>query len=273
MKPLPPEDYQEPACPFTPPPSRIYHEPSERIPLADVIAECDRLFNAERTRELGEHLRKWRARAVELGDKKAELSILNELMGHYRMAGDYERGMAALRDGIRLISEVGISGSVSAGTILLNAATVLKAFGEVQEALRYYAEASRCYGAHLPPEDPQWAGLFNNMAAAYLDNGEPKHSEAYYRKALAILKQTGNLMDTAVTWVNLAQLYATLPGEDAKVTECLDQAFACFESPEAEYGGYYAHTCRKCAGAFGALGQPEREDELNARAEALYEGT
>ena len=274
MNPLSQEDYQEPACPLAPPPpAHVYHDPPERVPLAEVIAECDRLFNSERTIELGEHLRKWRARAAELGDKKAELSILNELMGHYRMTGDRERGLKAVQDGFRLISEVGITGTVSAGTILLNGATVLKAFGEVKEALRHYAEASRCYGAHLAPEDPRWAGLLNNMAAAYLDNGETKHAEAYYRKALAIMQQNGNLMDTAVTWVNLAQLYATLEGEDAKVTDCLDQAFACFDSPDAEYGSYYAHTCRKCAGAFGALGQPKREQELNARAEALYEGT
>ena len=264
------EEWQEPACPLSPPPGRVWHDPPERIPLESVIAECDRLFAGEKTFELGEHLRKWRQKAAELGDKRSELTLLNELMGHYRMLGDRERGLAAVRDGFRLIGEVGIGGSVSAGTILLNGATALKSFGFVKEALQHYAEAFRCYGAHLAPDDPRFAGLLNNMAAAYADNGEIRHAEAYYKKALTILKDKSQLMDRAVTEINLAQLHHRQDPGDPRITECLDRAFACFESPEAEFNAYYAHTCRKCAGAFGDFGQHDRERELNERADALY---
>lgn len=266
------EEWQEPCCPLSPPPGRVWHDPPERIPLDKVIAECDRLFAEEKPLELGERLRLWRKKAAELGDKRSELSLLNELMGHYRMLGDRERGMEAVRDGFRLIGEVGITGSVSAGTILLNGATALKSFGETQEALQHYAEAFRCYGAHLPPEDIRYAGLFNNMAAAYADAGDFRRAEVFYKKALDLLSDKSQLMDRAVTEVNLAQLYHRQDPADPRIAESLDRAYDCFESPDAEFGSYYAHTCRKCAGAFGDLGQKDRERELNERADALYAG-
>ena len=54
----------------------------ERIPLADILKECDKLFNSDRSAELGALLRAYRVKAQELGDRAGELSILNELMGY-----------------------------------------------------------------------------------------------------------------------------------------------------------------------------------------------
>ena len=242
-----------------------------RIPMREIIEECDRLFNAEQPFELGEHLRKWRAEAQAIGDREGELGILSELMGHYRMQGDRERGLAAVRDGFALLGKLGIGGSVSAGTILINGATALQSFGEIDEALEYYKAAFRCYGAHLDPNDWRFAGLLNNMAAAYAAKHDTRYAEAYYRKALDVLKACGNLMDAAVTHVNLAQMYAAESGpDDPRIAAELDLAEACFDAPEAVHDGYYAHTCRKCASAFGPLGRPDFEAELNRRADDYY---
>ena len=243
-----------------------------RIPMQEVIQECDRLFNSEKMAELGEHLRKWREEARRIGDREAELGILSELMGHYRMTGDRERGLMAVRDGFALLGQVGIAGSVTAGTILINGATALQAFGDIDGALNYYKEAFRCYGAHLDPNDWRFAGLLNNMAAAYAAKHDVKYAEAYYRKALDVLKACGNLMDAAVTHVNLAQMYAAEDRADPRIASELELAVACFDDPAAVHDGYYAHTCRKCASAFGPLGFPEVEEELNWRADEYYAG-
>ena len=240
--------------------------------MRKIIAECDRLFNEEKMVELGEHLRKWRGEAQAIGDREGELGILSELMGHYRMLGDRERGLAAVRDGFTLLGKLGIAGSVSAGTILVNGATALQAFGEIDESLNYYKEAFRCYGAYLDPNDWRFAGLLNNMAAAYAAKHDLKYAEAYYRKALDVLKACGNLMDAAVTHVNLAQMYAAEDRNDPRISVELELAVACFDDPAAVHDGYYAHTCRKCASAFGPLGFPEVEEELNWRADEYYAG-
>ena len=249
-----------------------HRNPPRRIPMQEVIQECDRLFNAEKMAELGEHLRKWRAEAQRIGDREGELGILSELMGHYRMQGDRERGLAAVRDGFGLLGRLGIAGSVTAGTILLNGATALQAFGEIDEALEYYKESFRCYGAHLDPNDWRFAGLLNNMAAAYAAKHDVKYAEAYYRKALDVLRACGNLMDAAVTHVNQAQMYAAEDRNDPRIASEFDLAVACFDDPAAVRDGYYAHTCRKCASAFGPLGYPEVEEELNRRADEYYAG-
>ena len=243
-----------------------------RIPMQEVIQECDRLFNSEKMVELGEHLRKWREEARRIGDREAELGILSELMGHYRMQGDRERGLMAVRDGFALLGQLGIAGSVTAGTILINGATALQAFGDVDGALNYYKEAFRCYGAHLDPNDWRFAGLLNNMAAAYAAKHDVKYAEAYYRKALDVLKACGNLMDAAVTHVNLAQMYAAEDRTDPRIASELELAVACFDDPAALHDGYYAHTCRKCASAFGYFGRFMDEQELNERADRFHAG-
>ena len=268
------EDYMEPVCPLSRPAEPSYRPQAvRRIPLQEVIARCDELFNANQPSELGEHLRYWRKQAHQYNDLESELSLLSELMGHYRMNYDPERGMQAVQDGVDLIKLLGISGTVSCGTILINAATALQAFGHIEKALQYYAEAFRCYGNHLDPADVRFAGLLNNMAAAYCANGELDHAGAYYRKALDVLQKNHNLMDSAVTYVNLAQLGYQQDLDSCEIDALLDKAMECFNDPAAERNGYYAHTCSKCAPAFGFFGRDNDELELKQRAEQFYAGS
>ena len=188
----------------------------KRIPLADILKECDKLFNSNRRAELGAFLRAWRAKAQEIDDRAGELSILSELIGYYRMAGDDCCGLAAVNDAIELIEKIGISEELSAGTIYLNAATALCSFGKVQESLAIYNKAHKCYSAHLDSGDVRFAGLLNNMAAAQLAAGDFHSAEEHYLKAAEILSSASSLMDLAVTYVNIAQLYYSRNKDDAQ---------------------------------------------------------
>ena len=238
------------------------------IPVEEIIRDCDRLFNEENTAGLGEHLRFWRRKALELGDKKGELSMLNELVGHYRMNRDEVRGRAAVEEALALIAALDIAQTLSAGTIFLNCATALQSFGSCQQAAALYQQAEACYQAHLAAEDERFAGLYNNMASVYVDTGAYDSAERCYGRALDILKKSGNQMDLAVTYINLAQLYDALDPEDTRIETLLDQAAACFDN--AEINGYYAHTCRKCASALGYFGRFADEADLNQKADAFY---
>ena len=274
---LPPEDYMESMCPLDSPchcgkPHGKGESCGHGIPMQEIIARCDELFNAEKTAELGEHLRYWRSEAQKIRDKKGELSILSELMGHYRMTNDPERGMEVIDSGVALLREEGLSGTLSAGTILLNAATALQSFGEVEKSLSFYAETARIYERHLDPEDWRFAGLYNNMGAAYEARREFPMAEKCYLRALDVLKACSNPLDSAVTCLNLAQLYKRWHNDPAFVDSMLDIAMAYFDMPGVEREGYYAHTCRKCASGFGSLGRKDLENELNQRADRYYEG-
>lgn len=242
------------------------------IPIENIIRECDRLFHQENKQALGEHLRFWRRRAAEMGDKKGELTMLSEMMGHYRMNREEARGIVAVRDGFALIEELGIENTVSAGTIYINGATALQSFGLPGEALKYYRTSQKCYENNLSPRDPLFAALYNNMASACIDLQAFEEAEKYYLLAADILKSAQQQMDLATTFVNLAQLYDALDPEDVRIEQNLDLAFECFENSAIPRDGYYAHTCRKCAPAFGYFGRFIDEAALQKRAEDFYAG-
>lgn len=229
--------------------------------LNGILAEYDRLSHGGKTIQAGDFLRQ-QLRIIT--EPATRLTLLNELIGHYRMAGDEFRGISAVEEALDLMKELQVQNSVSSGTIRLNAATALHSFGKNSEALQLYRQAYADYSANLPENDPLFAGCFNNMAAVYATMGDLDTAEAYYMQALEIQNVSGNKMDIAVTWVNLAQL-------GRNTGYCLDKAWEYFNDESVKHDGYYAHSCAKCAGAFGILGRPGVEAELRRRAKEFYE--
>ena len=110
------------------------------------------------------------------------------------------------------------------------------------------------------------------MASSCIDQGNFEQAEKFYLQAAEILRTANQLMDLSVTFINLAQLYDGLDPEDSKIETYLDQALACFENNAVPHDGYYVHTCRKCASAFGYFGRFADEKELQDKAEKFYAG-
>lgn len=235
------------------------------------IQQLDSLMGRARWDEAEALLLLYKARAKQRSDRNTELSLCNELVGFYRQRQKQE-GFAREWDRcLALLDELNIR-DVSRGTILLNGATALVSFGRAEEALPLYREACACYTRGLDREDERFAALYNNMASAHQASGAYDRAEEYMRMALELLLKKPHHVDVATTWVNLAQLYAAW-GRATDVLTSLDRAMERFDDPEVLWNDYYAHTCRKCAGAFAALGQPDRERELLERADMVYEGT
>ncbi len=268
-------DYMEPACPFDAGMWRGAPAPAhgETLDVRPWLARYDAHMARGETAAAGGVLDEALALARARGDRRAELSVLSEQMGYYRQAGAPERGIPAVEAGFALLEELGLSGTVTAGTILTNGATALSAYGQPEKALRCYEEAFRCYGAALAPDDPRFAALMNNMAAAYAAAGQREQAIRYYRGALKVLEAHGGSPDTAVTHINLAQLYAErgAPADDALAQEELRQALLCLDSPDLIWDGYYAYTCRKCAAAFAAFGMEAAVREMEERAAIVHE--
>ena len=235
------------------------------------IQELDSLMGQARWDDAEALLLLYKSRAQARGDKACELSLCNELVGFYRQR-QKEAGFIPNWQRCReLLEELNVRG-VSRGTILINGATALVSFGKAEAALPFYQEAFGCYIRGLDPADERFAALFNNMASAFQACGAYERAEEHMRMAMDVLEKKPHHIDVATTWVNLAQLYAQW-GREAAVLSALDKAMERFDDPEVLWNDYYAHTCRKCAGAFGALGQPDRERELLERADMVYEGT
>ena len=206
------------------------------------------------------------------GDTRMALSLCSELMGFYRQRGMAEKFYTVFDRCGELLGIVR-PGALARGTILINAATALCAFGEAARALPLFWEAEELYAAALDAEHPRLAALWNNMAAALDALGRPDEAEKLMRRALAQqIKRPGDL-DAAVTYVNLAQHYAAQNAHDGRIAGCLDAAMERMDSPDVVWVYYYAHTARKIAPVLEALGRAAAAQDLRERADMIYEGT
>ena len=246
-------------------------EITEKLDFPRITAECDRLFNNGDSTGVEALLLKQLALAEDTGEHSLQLFIQSELMGHYRMKGDHEKSQLAVERGLQLLAKMPELDPVSTGTILINAGTALSASGNFDAALELYLQTAQYYAENLKESDPLWAGLFNNMASVYSAQKDFASAEKYYLKALDILNVNPPTPDTAVTCINLAQLYASRDADDPMIGIMLSPAQECFDSPALARNGYYAHSCLKCASAFGVFGHDDIEAELKFRAKEIYE--
>ena len=243
------------------------------VNIEKFISELDSFFSREDIEGAGFCLLKWHRLAAENGDKKGELSILNEAVGYYRQTGEEEKGMKAVEDALALIDELQLKNEKSAGTILLNCATTMKSFGKVNEAMAYYDKAENILTALLPLNDPLIAGLYNNKALAHQDIGEYEEAEMYFLKAISITsKSKADALENAVSLVNLAHLYFDIDETDFRVNTLMEKAGEILKNPEYEGFPKYAFACRKCAPSFGYFGYFIDEKYLNEKADSIYAG-
>ncbi len=270
-------DHIDPICPFdasqyTGTPDA---EPSgASIPVRERIARLDALYNAGREKEAGELLERSRAEARELGDWRGELSMLSEMMGHYRRGMEAQKGLQAVEDGLALIREHRLGSTVSGATVMLNAATTMKCFGQADRSLPVFRHVARVYGENLSPEDYRFAGLYNNMALSYADVGDFANAERHFQLALRGIARCPNPEnETAVTLCNLAELYDKQDPEDERIGECMEKAWENLNAAGLPRDGYHAFTVSKCIPSFDYFGYFLYAEELRQRVEEIYEGT
>ena len=271
---LDPFDFKEPHCAlcggkeFYNPKS---DDPTERIPIKRIIDKLDGLFDKNDMESAGRLLEYWQSEAISLKDKEGELEIDSELIGFYRKTAKTEKGLAVSERALELVGALGLENSVSAATVVLNAATTFKAFGLAEKALPLYDRVFAVYTANLKDDDPLFGGFYNNKALALTDLGRFSEAEECFKKALAITEKISPANpDIAVTLVNLAHLYDA-SGAQEKITDCLFDAFAVLNRDDAVKNGYYAFVCTKCAPSFAYFGYGVIEKQLLAEAGEIYE--
>ncbi len=270
-----PFDYKEPSCALCG--GKEFYNPDKnapagRIPVKRIIEKLDGLFNANNMTEAGRLLEYWQNEAVALKDREGELEIDSELIGFYRKINDKEKGLKVSRRAMELLTELGLSDSVSGATVLLNAATTFKCFGLPEKALSLYGEVSAVYSKNLDKNDLRFAGFYNNKALTLVDLQKYAEAEKCYAAALKVLESSGDVLpDIAVTKVNMAHMYEC-SGERNKITDCLFSAYEFLNDENMHKNGYYAYVCDKCAPSFGYFGYSVIEKELKERAKSIYEG-
>lgn len=249
-------------------------EPVGTISVARFIDRLDRCFAHNDLQEAASCIAYWKQEAANLGDLRGLLSVVNEELGFYRRTGEEQAGLRAVEQARALVEELGMGEEVSGATILVNAATTLKAFGRAAEGLPCYQQAERIYLAHGMEWAYEYAAMLNNRAAALCDLKRYDEGEADYRKAIDILEREGaHDGEIAVSLMNLAHL--TFDRDNTsyqRVEPLLDEAWEYLNSRRQPRDGNYAFILSKCAPSFEYFGRTMAADALREVAEEIYEG-
>lgn len=245
----------------------------KRVPVPEIIARLDGLYNRGLEHNAREYLDTWRNCAHAMGDWRGELSLVSELIGLHRRTKDKKAASAAIEDGLSIIKEHGMGSTVSGATVMLNAATTMKALGRAEESLPLFSHVCRVYSANLDPADYRFGGLYNNMALSYDDAGDAASAEKYFQLAIAVISKCQHPEnDLAVTYCNMAHMYDRADPEDPRINECMENAWECLNAPSLPRDGYHAFTVSKCAPSFGYFGFFIYARELEERAKEIYAG-
>ena len=250
------------------------HPCEKTIDVPGIIKDLDALYAQGRENEAQGFLEEKLSEAREIGDWRGELSMLSELLGQYRRSMNEAKGIATVNAALELIRAHHMGETVSGATVMLNAATTMKCFGRAKESIPLFCHVSRVYSSKLDIADYRFPGLYNNMALSYADVNDIPSAERYFKLALKLIAacpQPGN--DMAVTYCNMAEMYAKLDLEDERINDCMEKAWDCLNAPSLPRDGYHAFTISKCAPTFDYFGYFLYSKELKERAEIIYAGT
>ncbi len=243
------------------------------VPIARVLERIDSLFEKNDLDAVGKVLDYWDSEARRLGDERGLLEILNEKIGFYRRTNDRSLALAAVKEAFAIIDKLELGRLQSAGTVYLNGATTMKAFGEVGASMSYYEKAREIYQNTLPENDFRLAAFYNNISSAYKELGESEKCEEACFKAISILESLDSFYgEMAISHINLAHLYYDLDNLDERVYEQMESAWELLMNDSNEYDGNFAFVCSKCYPSFAFFGYFEYEAKLKEIVSRIYEG-
>ncbi len=239
-----------------------------------ILSKLDEHLNKNDYTSAQKHLLYWLDEAQSIGDSKAQLLILSELIGLYRKLGKEKETLEVVEKSMSQIRELNIENQVGSATIYLNCATAYKAFGMAQKSIPVFEKVLKIYKEQLNEDDKRFGGLYNNFALALVDIGEFDRAYDLYEKAISVMQKVQNgSLEVAITYLNIASAKEAqfgLENAEKEIENYLEKAKNILENYETE-SGYYAFVCEKCASVFGYYGHFLYENELKERARRIYE--
>ncbi len=205
----------------------------------------DHLYEQGKSLEAENVLLSTAGAAAEEGDDHLLLQILNELIGHYRETGEWEKAFEITDRAVYIAGRIFPTESIPYATTLLNAASMYRAAGKLDMSRSMYHEVEKIYAVTLKSDDMLYASLYNNEALLYQEEGEFPKAKALLLKALDIDRANAKEYEEAVSLANIA---ATMiqTGEHDEALKAAESSVALFES----LGVKDQHLCA----AFSAMG-------------------
>ena len=217
--------------------------------IDQVLEQLDNLFAQHKVDLVEDFLLRSIEEAQMEGDISSMITLLNEIIGHYRETGEFDKSIASCRQVLLLMDEAGLKGSVAYATTLLNVANACRAAGLLRESMIYYQEVKGVYEQKLAPEDFRYASLYNNMSLLFQEMGDYESACDCLKRALSIVALYGEArIEMAVTYTNLAASQLKL-GQYQEAIDNLKKAFSIFEMDEDKDYHY--------SGALSAMGEAQ----------------
>lgn len=270
---LRPEDYVEPACVLCGTPYGVTPE-VKSIPQQRIIEKMDEYMSRRDYAGAERHLLYWLEEAKLGNDKRGELLIRNELVGHYRKVGDKEKAFLNGQEALQLIDELDFGDTISAGTTYTNFATACNAFGENERAMALFEKARVLYEKSSATRPELLGGLYNNMALTAMSLKKFDEAHHLYDLAFRTMGQVpAGCLEQAITLLNMANLEEAENGleeGEQAIDALVERAYNLLINGDAPHDGYYAFVCEKCAPTFSYYGWFLAANELKWRAEDIY---
>lgn len=191
---------------------------SDALDTPSVLEEYDDFIARKRYAEGGEFLELAASAATQSGDTASLVTLLNELVGHYRKNNDRGacfRSIARLKE---LLDNGAVSDDVEIGTAYLNIGTAYNRFGDPEAAIECYGIAEEKYRGKLGRRDYRWGGLFNNAATAYQAAGDYRKAESMFLEAARLMSALDKVADEAYKSRASRGRSARQPRRDKKVS-------------------------------------------------------
>ena len=217
--------------------------------IEHVLQQLDNLFAEHKIDKVEEFLMSKLDEAAQEGDKGAVITLMNEMIGHYREIGEFEKSVEYCSQVLSLMQKMGLEGSVSYATTLLNVANAYRAAGLLRESMAAYQVVVSIYEGNIAYNDFRYASLYNNMSLLFQEMGDYESACDCLERALGIATQYSNArIETAVTYTNLAVSQLKLNRYEEAIIN-LKRAFSIFEMDEEKDYHY--------SGALSAMGEAQ----------------
>ncbi|MBE6014427.1 MAG: DUF4037 domain-containing protein [Lachnospiraceae bacterium] len=154
--------------------------------IKKVLEQYDEMMSYKTEVELQVFLMDNLAAAKKEGDKRAQITLNNELVGITRRTGDKTAAVNACYSVISLMKELELTDTVDYVVALINVGTTYRIFGIMDEAKKALTKAGDCI-EEQKIEDPSVLALYhNNFGLLYADRQEFRHAKMHLEKALLI---------------------------------------------------------------------------------------
>lgn len=214
-----------------------------------VLQQLDSLFAEHKIGQVEDFLKRKLEEAAGEGDRGAVITLMNELIGHYRETGEFEKAVEYCGQVLHLMKKLGMEGSVAYATTLLNVANAYRAAGLLREAMTAFQTVQSIYESCLSYHDFRYASLYNNMSLLFQEMGDFESACDCLERALGIATQHSNAeTEVAVTYTNLAVSQLKLGRYEEAIIN-LKRAFAIFEKNQNRDYHY--------SGALSAMGEAQ----------------